>query len=455
MNRIKSLKLSPQNILKKGLDEDKIRLISKIKNEPEWMLEFRLKSYRIFKNKKIPDWGPDLTKINFDNIVYYYSILENSKNKWKDIPKDVKKIYEDLGIPQAEKEFLGGVSAQFESEVVYKNLFKKYSQKGIIFSNTDEALKKYPKIFKKYFGKLVPPTDNKFSALNSAVWSGGSFIYVPKNVKIDLPLQAFFLIDQKNTGQFERTLIIAEEGSFIHYIEGCTAPRFSTNNLHSAVVEVFVGKKARVRYTTVQNWSKNVLNLTTKRSIIEEGGIMEWIDANIGSGITMKYPSCILKGENSKAEVLSIAVAGKKQNLDTGAKMIHLAGNTSSRIISKSISKSGGNSIFRGLIKVNKNLKNVKSFINCDALILDKYSQTQTYPQIDIESKNAHIEHEARVEKMDQDKLNYLITRGIPESQAISLIANGFIDPVVKEIPLEYAVEMNRLLEKELNSTIG
>lgn len=440
---------------KKGLDEEVIKKISAIKKEPSWMLDFRLKAYRVFKKKFFPSWGPDLSMINFDDIYYYLKPTEGPKSSWEELPKEIKETYDRIGVPEAEREFLAGVSAQFESEVVYESIQKELERQGVIFCDMDSGLKKYPQIVKKYFGTLVSLYDNKFAALNSAVWSGGSFVYVPKGVKVTLPLQAYFRINAQNLGQFERTLIIAEEGSYVHYTEGCTAPIYSTSSLHAAVVEIFVKKNARVRYTTVQNWSKNVYNLVTKRSLVEDDGIMEWIDCNLGSKITMKYPSCILKGKRARGEVLSIAYAADDQLQDAGAKMIHLAPNTSSRIISKSISNRGGRTSYRGLVQINKKAKNSSVYVSCDALILDEKSRSDTYPTMRINNSQVEIQHEATVEKLGEEKLFYLQSRGIKKSEAEGLLVNGFIEPITKEIPLEYSIELNRLINLEMKGSVG
>ena len=438
-----------------GLNKDIIKKISQIKKEPTWMTNFRVKALETFQNKKVPDWGPDLCDLNFDKLSYYLLPLNNKSDDWDKVPQEIKKTYEQLGIPQAERTFLSGVSAQFESEVVYENLAKKLKKKGIIFMDTDSALKKHPEIFKEYFSKIISPNDNKFSALNSAAWSGGTFIYVPKGVKVEMPIQAYFFINQENVGQFERTLIIADEGSSINYVEGCSAPKYTTSSLHSAVVEVFVKKRAKVRYTTVQNWSKNVYNLTTKRAIVEENGLMEWVDANIGSKVTMKYPACVLKEPKAKGKMLSISYAGRNQVQDSGGKMIHLAENTSSNIVSKSVVKDGGIASYRGLIKTKPGLKNVSSFVSCDSIIMDSKSKIRTYPHMNVRAKEPKIQHEASVEKIDQEKLFYLHTRGIKRAEAESMLVNGFIEPIIKKIPIEYAVEMNRLIELEMEGSIG
>jgi len=446
-----------KNVFKaqKGLTKKTVEDISDLKNEPVWMKEFRLKSYSAFIKKKMPEWGADLSKIKFDDIYYYIKPTEKQVNSWEDLPKEIKDTYDRIGVPEAEKNFLSGVSAQYESEVVYESINKELNKRGVIFCDMDTALRKYPEIVKEYFGTLISPYDNKFASLNSAVWSGGSFVYVPKGVKLPMPLQAYFRINAERFGQFERTLIIAEEGSFVHYIEGCTAPIYTTASLHAAVVEIFVKKGARVRYTTVQNWSHNIYNLVTKRSVVDEDGIMEWVDCNIGSGVTMKYPSVILKGKKSHGEVLSIAYAAKGQHQDAGAKMYHLAPETTSRIISKSISKDGGRTSYRGLVSVAPGAINSKVYVSCDALIIDEQSRSDTYPYMRINEKNSEVQHEATVEKLGEEKLFYLMSRGINKAEAETLLVNGFIEPVVKEIPLEYSIELNRLIRMEMSGSVG
>ena len=440
---------------KKGLDESVVRQISKIKGEPAWMTEFRLKSYKIFLEKKMPTWGADLSKINFDEIYYYLRSTEKQVNSWDDLPAEIKETYDRIGVPEAEKNFLAGVSAQYESEVVYESINKELEKDGVIFCDMDTGLREHPKIVKEYFGTLIPPYDNKFAALNSAVWSGGSFVYIPKGVHVKLPLQAYFRINSERFGQFERTLIIAEEGSSVHYIEGCTAPIYTTDSLHSAVVEIFVKKNARVRYTTVQNWSKNVYNLVTKRARADENAIMEWIDCNLGSQVTMKYPSVYLFGEGARGEVLSIAYAARDQHQDAGAKMIHLAPNTSSRIVSKSISKDGGRTSYRGLVQVSPKSKNSSVYVSCDALILDEASRSDTYPYMKIKENEVEVQHEATVEKLGDEKLFYLMSRGLKKSDAESALVLGFMEPVTREIPLEYSIELNRLIKLEMAGSVG
>ncbi|HEX8923619.1 MAG TPA: Fe-S cluster assembly protein SufB, partial [Patescibacteria group bacterium] len=405
--------------------------------------------------KPMPAWGGDLTEINFDDIFYYIKPNGRVEKDWKEVPKEIKDTYDKLGIPEAEKEYLGGVKAQYESEVVYGSLRKELADKGIVFMGMDEALKKYPELVKEYFGRLVPAGDNKFAALNTAVWSGGSFIYVPKGVKIDMPLQAYFRINAANMGQFERTLIIVDEGAFVHYVEGCTAPVYTTDSLHAAVVEIFVKKGARCRYTTIQNWSTNVYNLVTKRTWVEEDGIMEWVDGNLGSKLTMKYPSVILAGKRAHGEILSVAVAGAGQHQDAGGKCIHLAADTSSRILSKSISFGGGRASYRGLISINPTAKRSKSKVVCDALILDEKSRSDTYPTNKILEPDTQLEHEATVSKIGEEQLFYLMSRGFEEHEAEAMIINGFIEPIVKELPMEYAVELNRLISLQMEGSVG
>ena len=440
---------------KKGLSRGTVEEISKLKGEPKWMLDFRLRSYDIFMKKPMPNWGGDLSKIDFNNIYYYAKASEKTEKSWDDVPADVKKTFDKLGIPEAEKKFLAGVGAQYESEVVYHHLREDLAKKGVVFLDTDTALKEQPEIFRRYFGRVIPPEDNKFSALNSAVWSGGSFIYVPKGVKVDLPLQAYFRINAENIGQFERTLIIADEGSEVHYIEGCTAPVYSTESLHSAVVELIALKGARLRYTTIQNWSNDVYNLVTKRAYAYEDARVEWIDGNIGSRLTMKYPGIYLLGPRAHGETLSVAFAGKNQHQDTGAKMVHLAPNTTSRITSKSVSRANGRTTYRGLLHVAKGATNVKATVRCDALLLDDTSKTDTYPYIEINQEDATVTHEATVGKIGDEQIFYLMSRGFSEEEALTLIVNGFIEPFTKELPMEYAVELNRLVKLEMDGSVG
>lgn len=419
------------------------------------MLQFRLKSFTLFEQKKMPTWGADLSEINFDNLYYYISPSEKKFRRWEDVPSDIKDTYEKIGIPQAERKFLAGAGGQYDSEFIYHNLKEKWEKKGVIFVDTDTALQKYPDIFKEYFGTVIPPGDNKLAALNSAVWSGGSFIFVPKGVHVEIPLQAYFRINSANMGQFERTLIIAEEGSFLHYIEGCSAPIYTTDSLHSGVVEIIIKKGARVRYTTIQNWSNNVYNLVTKRMMVEEEGFGEWIDGNLGSKKTMKYPSLILKGKGARGEILSLAFAGKGQHQDTGGKAIHLAPHTTSTITSKSVSVNGGRSTYRGMVKIANGAKGSKSFVRCDALLLDEISRSDTYPHNIVNEQDVTLGHEASVSKINERQLFYLMSRGLNETQAVSLIVNGFIEPIIKELPLEYAVELNRLINLSMEGAIG
>ncbi len=441
----------------RGINAEIVEAISRHKKEPKWMRDFRLKSYRIFTEKIMPAWGGDLSRIDFDNYYYYIRPVKNRAERWQDLPEEIKETYDRIGIPEAEKQYLAGVSAQYESEVVYESVRRDLAKKGVLFMDTDSGLRKHPEIFKKYFATMIPPHDNKFAALNSAVWSGGSFVYIPKGVKVKLPLQAYFRINAQNVGQFERTLIIADEGSFVHYVEGCTAPvyRDNTDSLHAAVVEIAVLKGARVRYTTVQNWSNNVYNLVTKRAYVQKDAVMEWVDCNIGSQLTMKYPSCYLMGEGARGEVLSIAFAGRKQHQDAGAKMFHFAPRTTSRIVSKSISKAGGRTSYRGLVTVRPGAHDSSVYVSCDALILDPESRSDTYPYMKIKENNTSIQHEATVEKIGEEKLFYLTSRGIPKSDAEGLLVNGFIDPVAKEIPLEYSIELNRLINLEMTGSVG
>jgi len=443
------------HLSKKGLTKDTVREISQLKEEPEWMLNFRLRSYDIFMKKPMPQWGGDLNKIDFQNIYYYAKASEKTEKNWDDVPEDVKNTFDKLGIPEAEKKFLAGVGAQYESEVVYHNLRKDLADQGVLFLDTDSALKEHPEIFKKYFAKIIPPEDNKFAALNSAVWSGGSFIYIPPGVKVDMPLQAYFRINAENIGQFERTVIIADEGSEVHYIEGCTAPVYSSESLHSAVVELVAHKDAKLRYTTIQNWSNDVYNLVTKRAYAYEGATVEWIDGNIGSKLTMKYPGIYLMGRKAYGETLSIAFAGKNQHQDTGAKMIHLAPDTTSKITSKSVSRANGRSTYRGLLRVKKGATNVKSTVRCDALLLDDTSKTDTYPYMEINQEDATVTHEATVGKIGDEQIFYLMSRGFSEDEALSLIVNGFMEPFTKELPMEYAVELNRLIKLEMDNSVG
>ena len=443
------------HLSKKGFSKDTVIEISKMKNEPQWMLDFRLRSYEIFMQKPMPTWGGDLSTIDFQNIYYYAKASEKVAKNWDDVPDNVKKTFDKLGIPEAEKKFLAGVGAQYESEVVYHSLREDLAKQGVLFLDTDQALIDHPELFKKYFGKIIPPEDNKFAALNSAVWSGGSFIYVPKGVHIDMPLQAYFRINAENIGQFERTLIIVDEGAEVHYIEGCTAPVYSSESLHSAVVELVAHKDAKLRYTTIQNWSSDVYNLVTKRAYAYEGATVEWIDGNIGSKLTMKYPGVYLMGERAYGETLSIAFAGKGQHQDTGAKMVHLAPNTTSKVTSKSVSRLDGRSTYRGMLHVAKGATGVKSTVRCDALLMDDTSKTDTYPYMVIDQEDATITHEATVGKIGDEQIFYLMSRGFSEEDALSLIVNGFMEPFTKELPMEYAVELNRLIKLEMDDSVG
>ena len=443
------------HLSKKGLSKDTVIGISKMKDEPQWMLDFRLRSFEQFMKAPLPAWGGDLTMIDFQNIYYYAKASDKTEKSWDDVPEDVKRTFDKLGIPEAEKKFLAGVGAQYESEVVYHNLREDLQKQGVIFLDTDSALKEHPELFRNYFGKIIPPEDNKIAALNSAVWSGGSFIYIPPGIKVDMPLQAYFRINAENIGQFERTLIIADEGADVHYIEGCTAPVYSSESLHSAVVELVALKDSHLRYTTIQNWSSDVYNLVTKRAYAHEGATVEWIDGNIGSKLTMKYPGIYLMGRRAYGETLSIAFAGKGQHQDTGAKMVHLAPETTSKITSKSVSRLDGRSTYRGLLSVAKGATGVKSTVRCDALLLDETSKTDTYPYMEINQEDATITHEATVGKIGDEQIFYLMTRGFTEEEALTLIVNGFMEPFVKELPMEYAVELNRLIKLEMDGSVG
>jgi len=440
---------------RKGLDEDVVRQISAIKGEPEWMLEYRLKAYRHFIKRPMPNWGPDLSELNFDDIYYYIKPTDKAGRTWDEIPEEIKETFDRLGVPEAEQKFLAGVGAQYESEMVYHRIQEQLERQGVIFKSIEDGLREHPDLFRKYFGKVVPINDNKFAALNSAVWSGGSFVYVPPGVEVALPLQAYFRLNSANIGQFERTLIIADEGAKVHYVEGCTAPMYSTESLHTGVIEIIVRPGAYVRYTTIQNWSTNVYNLVTQRAMVYEGATMEWVDANMGSRVTMKYPSCYLVGEGAHGEILSVAFARDGQILDAGGKMVHLAPNTSSKIISKSISKGTGRSSYRGLLKVRRGAKGVRSHVTCDALLLDEASQTDTYPYMEIEEDDVTIGHEASVSKVDEDQLFYLRSRGLSEEEATTMVVSGFMEFFVKELPMEYAIEMNRLIRLQMEGSVG
>ncbi|MEC5424964.1 Fe-S cluster assembly protein SufB [Virgibacillus sp. C22-A2] len=439
----------------KGLTREIVEEISSMKEEPQWMLDYRLKALEYFYKTPMPQWGGDLSELNFDEIVYYVKPSERQGTTWDEVPEEIKHTFDRLGIPEAEQKYLAGVSAQYESEVVYHSLEKDLADLGIIFKDTDTALRENEDLFKEYFGKVIPYTDNKFSALNSAVWSGGSFIYVPKGVQTTAPLQAYFRINSENMGQFERTLIIVDEGASVHYVEGCTAPVYTTNSLHSAVVEIFVKKDAYCRYTTIQNWANNVYNLVTKRATCDANATMEWIDGNIGSKLTMKYPAVLLKGEGARGMTLSIAIAGKGQHQDAGAKMHHLAPNTSSSIVSKSISKHGGKVSYRGIVHFGRKASGARSNIECDTLIMDNESTSDTIPYNEIYNDNISLEHEAKVSKVSEEQLFYLMSRGLSEEEATEMIVMGFIEPFTKELPMEYAVEMNRLIKFEMEGSIG
>ena len=441
---------------KRGLNEEVVRDISARKNEPEWMTKLRLKSLSLFGKKPMPTWGADLTGIDFQNIKYFVKSTEKQAATWDDLPDDIKNTYDRLGIPEAEKQRLvGGVTAQYESEVVYHQIREDLEAQGVIFTDTDTGLREHEDIFREHFATIIPAGDNKFASLNTAVWSGGSFVYVPPGVHVEIPLQAYFRIDTENMGQFERTLIIADEGSYVHYVEGCTAPIYKSDSLHSAVVEIIVKKNARVRYTTIQNWSNNVYNLVTKRAKAEAGATMEWIDGNIGSKVTMKYPAVFLMGEHAKGETLSIAFAGEGQHQDTGSKMVHCAPNTSSSIVSKSVARGGGRSSYRGLVQILEGAKHSASTVRCDALLVDTISRSDTYPYVDIREDDVSMGHEATVSKVSEDQLFYLMSRGMTEEEAMAMIVRGFIEPIARELPMEYALELNRLIELQMEGAVG
>ncbi|MBW0012679.1 Fe-S cluster assembly protein SufB [Mycobacterium sp.] len=440
----------------RGLSEAVVRDISAKKNEPEWMLQTRLKALRIFERKPMPTWGSNLEGIDFENIKYFVRSTEKQAATWDDLPEDIKNTYDRLGIPEAEKQRLvAGVAAQYESEVVYHQIREDLEAQGVIFLDTDTGLREHPEVFREYFGTVIPAGDNKFSALNTAVWSGGSFIYVPPGVHVDIPLQAYFRINTENMGQFERTLIIVDENAYVHYIEGCTAPVYKSDSLHSAVVEIIVKPGGRCRYTTIQNWSGNVYNLVTKRARAEAGATMEWVDGNIGSKVTMKYPAVWMTGEHAKGEVLSIAFAGEDQHQDTGAKMLHLAPNTSSNIVSKSVARGGGRTSYRGLVQVNKGAHGSRSSVKCDALLVDTVSRSDTYPYVDIREDDVTMGHEATVSKVSENQLFYLMSRGLTEDEAMAMVVRGFIEPIAKELPMEYALELNRLIELQMEGSVG
>ncbi len=440
-----------------GLNEEVVRQISKQKEEPEWMLNFRLKALEIYESKPMPKWGGDLSTLQetLDEIYFYVRPQDRMEHSWDDVPENIKDTFEKLGIPEAEQKILAGVGAQYESEMVYHSLKQEWEEKGVIFDSIEDGLKNHPELFRKYFGTVIPTADNKFSAMNSAVWSGGSFVYIPPGVELDTPLQAYFRVNQERMGQFERTLIIAGEGSRAHYIEGCTAPVYSTESFHSGVIEIVVEKNAHFRYTTIQNWSNNMYNLVTQRAMVAQGATMEWLDGNLGSKLTMKYPSCYLMGEGAHGNILSIAYAGDGQHQDTGGKIIHAAPNTTSSIVSKSISKGTGRSSYRGLLQVHDGARNAKSNVECDALLIDETARTDTFPYIEIDEKTAHVGHEATVSKVGDEQLFYLMSRGMSEEEAMAMIVRGFIEPIAKELPLEYAVELNRLIELEMEGSVG
>jgi Fe-S cluster assembly protein SufB len=440
---------------RKGLDREIVEQISQMKGEPHWMLEFRLKALDHYQKRPMPTWGGDLSTINLDEIFFYVKPTGEESSSWDDVPDAIKNTFDKLGIPEAERKFLAGVGAQYESEMVYHKVQKHLEEKGVIFLSIEDGLRQHPDLFREYFGKVIPIEDNKFAALNGAVWSGGSFIYVPKDVKVDLPLQAYFRLNVANIGQFERTLIIADEGAQLHYVEGCTAPIYTTDSLHSGVIEIVVKKNARVRYTTIQNWSTNVYNLVTQRALVYEGATMEWVDANLGSKLTMKYPSCYLLGPGAHGEILSMAFAGAGQHQDAGGKVIHFAPHTSSKVTSKSISKSGGRASYRGLLKVYKEAEDSRSNVVCDALLLDDRSRSDTYPYIEIDAEDVTIGHEASVSKVGEEQLFYLMSRGLSEEEATTMVVSGFIEPLVKELPMEYAIEMNRLIQLQMEGSIG
>ncbi|GAA2728129.1 putative FeS assembly protein SufB [Cellulomonas aerilata] len=440
----------------RGLSEDVVRNISALKNEPEWMLKTRLKGLRLFDKKPMPNWGSDLSGIDFDNIKYFVRSTEKQAATWDDLPEDIRNTYDRLGIPEAEKQRLvSGVAAQYESEVVYHQIREDLEEQGVIFMDTDTGLREHPEIFEQYFGSVIPTGDNKFAALNTAVWSGGSFVYVPPGVHVEIPLQAYFRINTENMGQFERTLIIADEGSYVHYVEGCTAPVYSSDSLHSAVVEIIVKKNARVRYTTIQNWSNNVYNLVTKRATAAEGATMEWVDGNIGSKVTMKYPAIYLMGEHARGETLSIAFAGEGQHQDAGAKMVHAAPHTSSSIVSKSVARGGGRTSYRGLVQVLEGASHSASNVLCDALLVDQISRSDTYPYVDVREDDVSMGHEATVSRVSEDQLFYLMSRGMPETEAMAMIVRGFVEPIARELPMEYALELNRLIELQMEGSVG
>jgi Fe-S cluster assembly protein SufB len=440
----------------RGISPEVVRNISALKNEPEWMLKKRLKGLEVFLKKPLPAWGADLSGLDFDNIKYFVRSTAGQAQKWEDLPDDIKRTYEKLGIPEAErKNLIAGVTAQYESEVVYHQIRDDLAAQGVIFTDTDTGLREHPEFFEEYFGTIIPPGDNKFAALNTAAWSGGSFVYIPKGVHVEIPLQAYFRINTENMGQFERTLIIADEGSYVHYIEGCTAPTYSSDSLHSAVVEIVIKKNARVRYTTIQNWSNNVYNLVTKRAMAHEGATMEWVDGNIGSKVTMKYPSVYLVGEHAKGETLSVAFAGPGQHQDAGAKMVHMAPHTQSSIVSKSIARGGGRSGYRGEVRIAAGAHHSANTVRCDALLVDTQSRSDTYPTVDIREDEIQMGHEATVTRVSAEQLFYLMSRGMPEDEAMAMIVRGFIEPIARELPMEYALELNKLIEMGMEGSVG
>jgi Fe-S cluster assembly protein SufB len=444
------------SIARRGLSEEVVRNISELKSEPAWMLKRRLRGLELFRRKPMPTFGSDLSGIDFENIKYFVRSTEKQATTWDELPADIKATYDKLGIPEAEKQrLISGVAAQYESEVVYHQIREDLEQQGVLFLDTDTGLREHEDVFKEYFGSVIPVGDNKFAALNTAVWSGGSFIYIPKGVHVEIPLQAYFRINTENMGQFERTLIIADEGSFVHYVEGCTAPIYKSDSLHSAVVEIVVKKDARVRYTTIQNWSNNVYNLVTKRTSVEAGGRMEWVDGNIGSKVTMKYPACYLLGERASGETLSVAFAGPGQHQDAGAKMVHAAPHTSSQIISKSVARGGGRTSYRGLVQVQEGAHDARATVKCDALLVDAVSRSDTYPYVDVREDDASIGHEASVSKVGEDQLFYLMSRGLAEDEAMAMIVRGFVEPIARELPMEYALELNRLIELQMEGAVG
>jgi Fe-S cluster assembly protein SufB len=440
---------------RKGLSRDVVEEISWMKGEPEWMTQFRLKALDHYEKRPMPTWGGDLSQLDMDEIYFYIKPSDKPTTSWDQVPDDIKKTFDRLGVPEAERKFLAGSGAQYESEVIYHNIQESLTKQGVIFLSSDDGLKQHPDIFKKYFSTIVPPTDNKFAALNSAVWSGGSFLYVPEGIHVELPLQAYFRVNAQSMGQFERTLIIVEKGAYVHYIEGCTAPIYSSDSFHSGVIEIIVKEGARMRYSTIQNWSTNMYNLVTQRSVVSRDGTMEWVDANLGSKLTMKYPSVYMMEPGAKGEILSIAFAGKGQHQDAGGKVVHVAPHTRSKITSKSISKDGGRASYRGLLKVYKGAEGSQSHVQCDALLLDEYSRTDTYPYIEVDEDKVTIGHEATVSKIGDEQLFYLMSRGLNEVDARTMVVSGFIEPLVKELPMEYAVEMNRLIQLQMEGSVG